>query len=89
MKVYNYMEDIVRDEIDKLLANANTKDICQCQKCRLDMAAWALNRLPPQYVVSDKGRIYTKLNEQNVQFHVDVIREVTRAILKVGKNPRH
>ncbi len=87
MKVYNYMEDIVRDEIEKLLTD--TKDICQCQKCKLDMAAWALNRLPPQYIVTDKGRIYTKLNEQNVQFHVDVIREVTRAILNVGKNPQH
>ena len=87
MKVYNYMEDIVRDEIEKLLTD--TKDICQCQKCKLDMAALALNRLPPQYIVTDKGRIYTKLNEQNVQFHVDVIREVTRAILNVGKNPQH
>lgn len=87
MKVYNYMEDIVSDELEKLLTE--TKDVCKCQKCKLDMVAWALNRLPPKYIVTDKGRIYTKLVEQNIQFHVDVIREVTRAILNVSKNPQH
>lgn len=87
MKVYNYMEDIVGDELEKLLAD--TKDICKCPKCKLDMSAWALNRLPPKYIVTDKGRIFTKLSEQDMQFHVDVIREVTRAILSVSRNPQH
>lgn len=87
MKVYNYMEDIVSNELEKLLAD--TKDVCKCQRCKLDMVAWALNRLPSKYIVTDKGRIYTKLSEQNIQFHVDVIRELTRAILNVSKNPQH
>lgn len=87
MKVYNYMEDIVSDEMEKLLAD--TKDVCKCQKCRLDMAAWALNRLPPQYIVTEKGRVYTKINEQNIQFQVDVMREVTKAILNISRNPKH
>lgn len=86
-KIYNYMEFIVSDELEKLLISI--EDICKCQKCKLDINAFALNRLPPKYIVSEKGRIYTKLDEQNVQFRVDVIREITKAILYVSKNPKH
>ncbi|OGX51388.1 MAG: hypothetical protein A3G37_00910 [Omnitrophica WOR_2 bacterium RIFCSPLOWO2_12_FULL_46_30] len=87
LKVYNYMEYIVANELEKLLAS--TEDTCKCQKCKLDITAWTLNRLPPKYIVSEKGRIYTRLGEQNTQFRVDVTRELTKAILYVNKNPRH
>jgi competence protein ComFB len=87
LNVYNYMEYIVADELEKLLAS--TEDICKCQKCKLDITAWALNRLPPKYIVSEKGRVYTKLGEQDMQFRVDIIRELTKAILYVSKNQRH
>ncbi len=87
IKIYNYMEDVIKDELDKLLVDIT--DICKCQKCKFDMMVWALNRLPPKYVLSDKGRIYTKLTEQETQFRVDVVRELTKAILCIAKNPRH
>lgn len=87
LTAYNYMEYIVADELEKLLASAES--LCKCQKCKLDITVWVLNRLPPKYVVSERGRIYTKLGEQNMQFRVDVIRELTKAILYVSKNPRH
>ncbi len=87
MKIYNYMEDVVKDELDKSLADIT--DICKCQKCKFDMMVWALNRLPAKYVLSDKGRLYTKLTEQETQFRADVVRELTKAILHVGRNPRH
>jgi competence protein ComFB len=87
MEIYNYMEDIVRDSLDSLLAER--QDICKCEKCRLDMSAWALNRLPPKYVVSNKGRVFTKLQEVQVQFKADVIRELLAAIANVSKNPQH
>lgn len=87
MKLLNYMEETANFELEKLLEG--TKDICKCQKCKLDMLAWALNKLPPKYIVTDKGRVYTKLNEQTVQFQVDVIRELTKAILCISKKPQH
>lgn len=87
MKLFNYMEDIAANELEGLLED--TKDICKCQKCKLDILAWALNRLPPKYIVSEKGRVFTKLTEQNVQFQVDVIRELTKAILYISKKPQH
>jgi competence protein ComFB len=87
MKIYNYMEDTVRDTLDSLLSKR--KDICKCQKCKLDMMTWALNRLPPKYIVTDKGRMYTKLKEQEIQSRADVVREVTRAISYISSKPQH
>ena len=87
MKLYNYMEVVIKDELNKLLTDI--KNICKCEKCKLDMTAFALNRLESQYVVSNKGRIHTKLKELDAQSHVDLMSNLTKAILHVSKKPRH
>lgn len=87
MQIYNYMEDIVRDTRESLISER--EDVCKCQKCRLDIMARALNRLPPKYVVTDKGRMYTKLKEQEIQFRADVVQELTKAISHISKRPQH
>lgn len=87
MKILNYMEDIVKEQLDELLSKRD--DICKCQKCKFDMMVWALNRLPAKYVVTAKGRIYTKLAEQAIQFKADVVRELAKAIVKISKNIQH
>jgi competence protein ComFB len=81
------MEDIVKDTLESLLSER--KDICKCEKCKLDMSCWALNRLSPKYVVTEKGRLYTKLKEQEIQFRADVVRELTQAVLFISKRPQH
>ncbi|MFH0790289.1 MAG: late competence development ComFB family protein [Candidatus Omnitrophota bacterium] len=86
-EILNYMETIAEDILEELLADR--QDICKCKKCKLDILVWALNRLPPKYVVTDKGRLYTKLKEQETQFHTDVIKELTKAIIQISKNPQH
>jgi competence protein ComFB len=87
MQIQNYMEDVVQDELELLLAEK--ENICKCQKCKLDMMVWTLNRLPPKYVITSKGRLYTKLKEQEVQFRADVVKELTKAIMYIGENPQH
>jgi competence protein ComFB len=87
MKIQNYMEDVVADELELLLAERD--NICKCQKCKYDMMVMALNRLPPQYVITNRGRLYTKLGEQEAQFKADVVKELTKAITKVSRNPQH
>ena len=87
MKVYNFMEDVVKEELDNLLAEK--ENICKCAKCKLDMTAWALNRLPPKYVVSDKGRIFTRLQEVETQFRADVTIQLMKAVSLISKNPQH
>ncbi|MDF2521196.1 MAG: competence protein ComFB [Clostridia bacterium] len=85
-KLKNYMEDIVNKKIDSLL---NIMNICQCEKCRLDIMAIALNDLPPKYVVTDTGALYTKVRELEQQFEVDVETAIVKAALFVNKNPKH
>lgn len=87
MKIQNYMEDVVQDEMEMLLSEKD--DICKCQKCKFDIMVWTLNRLPPKYVITDRGRLYTKLKEQEIQFKADVVKELTKAILYISKNPQH
>ncbi|HDN86035.1 MAG: competence protein ComFB [Candidatus Omnitrophota bacterium] len=87
MECHNYMEDIVRNTLENLLSKRN--DVCKCEKCTLDMMALALNNLPPKYVVTDKGRVYTKIAELELQLRTDVVREITKAIDKVKKAPQH
>jgi len=81
------MEDAVEDILNNTLSER--KDVCKCNKCKLDMMAWALNRLPSKYVVTSKGRIYTRLEEIGIQFKADIIREVAKAIEHIKKSPRH
>jgi competence protein ComFB len=87
MKIQNYMEDVVAEELEVLLAERD--NICKCQKCKYDMMVMTLNRLPPQYVITSKGRLYTKLTEQEAQFKADVVKELTKSITKVSRNPQH
>ncbi len=65
------------------------KDSCGCERCRSDVKALALNNLPPKYVVTDKGYVYTKVNELATQFRTDITVAITNAMKVVSKKPRH
>ena len=87
MKLKNLMEDEVIYTINRLLKDVD--DMCTCEKCKLDIAAIALNALPPKYVVTEIGELYGKVSNMNYQFDVDVTTEVTKAINKVKNSPHH
>ncbi len=83
----NYMEEAVIEEMNGVLEQL--KDECRCQKCREDMAAWALNRLPPRYVVTKFGSVYTKINQLKAQTRADVVVQLMGAAKVVKGKPRH
>ncbi|NLU52632.1 MAG: late competence development ComFB family protein [Clostridiaceae bacterium] len=82
----NYMEEIVLSTMEEILKDIN---MCKCDRCKLDIAAKALNDLPPQYIVTQKGEIYSKINNLKTQFEVDIIAAVTKAAILVKRNPNH
>lgn len=86
MIIKNYMEEIVFHSMDDVLKDIN---MCKCETCRMDIAAKALNDLPPQYVVTVKGEVYSKINNLKIQFEVDVISAITKAAVLVKRYPRH
>lgn len=87
MKLHNLLEEEVLNQVKDILKDR--KDICTCDKCKMDIAAITLNNLKPKYVVSEKGRIYGKLDTLNYQFDVDLTKEITKAAEIVGKSPKH
>ena len=83
----NYMEDVVERNIDAIMAKF--PNCCKCEECRKDIAALALNNLPPRYISSFKGDIFTRINEMEVQYLVEVIQQIAQAIKVVTEHPRH
>ncbi|MCT4661266.1 MAG: late competence development ComFB family protein [Tissierellales bacterium] len=87
LKAHNMVEIEVRKELENQLKKR--KQICHCEQCKEDMVAIALNNLKPRYVVSYKGETYTRIKELEIQFMVDVTREVIKAIELVNREPHH
>lgn len=86
IQIRNYIEDVVFDALDTIIKDL---DVCQCESCKHDIAAITLNSLPPKYVVTRKGELYTKINTLHQQFDVDTISAITKASTIVKKYPRH
>lgn len=82
----NVMELLVEQQLD---AMAPALHCCLCPICRNDMIAYALNQLPPHYVVSDQGELYLKAMALDSQPATDLITAITLAVRVVSANPRH
>lgn len=64
-------------------------DICGCDMCRQDMAAYALNRLKPNYVRSNRGELFHKVNTSSTQAQTEILTTVVTAINVIGARPNH
>ena len=87
MEMHNLLEEEVIRTVNNQLKE--TPIVCDCDKCKMDIVAITLNNLKPKYVVSDKGRLFGRINSMTYQYNADIIKEVTKAIAIVGKNPLH
>lgn len=87
MKKYeNMMELIVEDELDSVAIGMGC---CLCEQCRNDIAALALNRLPPQYVVTRAGGAIRKADTMRIQHLTDVRTALIQAAVVIKQSPRH
>ena len=82
----NITEDFVLSTLDHIMGNL---DCCKCEKCRLDIASYALNRLPSKYVATTQGELMTRLCQFDHSFEIQVIASLTLAANVVKLNPRH
>lgn len=83
----NYMEDCVWSYLDEILAKY--PEVCQCEICRYDIVAIALNNLPPKYVVREEGELYSRINTLETQYRIDIYAALTKALMIVKESPRH
>lgn len=89
--IINYPELAVKELIDEVLQEYASQNpgTCKCERCKNDIMALALNNLPPKYVVTDIGRVYTKAVYDQVGGKAQVIAALTSAIQRVRQHPRH
>ena len=86
MVLTNLMESLVLERLDELI---DKLDCCKCEQCRMDIASYALNRLPPKYIATTVGAAYSKLDTLSVQYETDLISAVIQGAQIVKNNPRH
>lgn len=86
-KVTNVIESMVWKVLDTILERE--PDICCCDKCRSDIAAYALNRLNPQYAATEKGEVLIKTGFLDQGINVALLVALTEAMEIVRSNPHH
>lgn len=84
--VRNIMEDIVYDKLDSIV---DSLGCCTCDKCKADIAAYVLNHVTPRYVASEKGEIFSKVQELNQNSNTDILRRIVSAAEIIKESPRH
>lgn len=87
MKAINIVEKIVWDKMDEILEHK--PEMCKCDKCKADVAAYTLNRLHPRYVASSQGELYARAECLGSDFRTALLVALTEAIEIVCKNPKH
>ena len=83
----NETERLVLEHLEKELDE--NADICTCEDCVLDMAAYALNKLKPNYRVSLLGRLYAQAKDEDEAYAKSVQKAVKEAVSKITQNPSH
>ncbi len=82
------MEEAVKRCLEELLSEPPYESIVVNDKMKFDIMAYTLNHLPPRYVVSEKGHLYTRVDELRQQFRTDIVVELSKAIKHVQSHPR-
>ena len=84
--IKNVSEELVEMYIDGCIKSSNA---CDCPRCRADIMAFALNKFPPHYVVTEFGDAITRAMALTAQFQADIVTAIMRGIMIVKEHPRH
>jgi competence protein ComFB len=86
----NLQEEEVLTVLRRLAEEESTRrpDLCTCDRCLVDMAAVALNSLPPRYV-ADRFNKFPETADELARRGELVDRAVRMAINAVSRRPHH
>jgi competence protein ComFB len=93
MEIHNTTEEIVFSAIDDICASiekqGNSDNFCLCDQCRIDAACYVLNRIPPHYIISNRGAARIDLaTHHRQQKDADVVSLAYEALRRVNHNQR-
>ncbi len=83
----NDAERMILQELEDQLAGRED-EICLCQDCVLDMAAFALNTVKPLYRVSLLGKVYADTVNDST-YGNEIRKAVKDAVHRISSNPSH
>ena len=87
MELRNSLESVVTEIVEAL--SKGRSDVCRCERCVLDTQAYALNHLPPRYIVSERGLTHGEMNIlKDAQFNADIVQVVSEAVAAIASRPR-
>lgn len=87
MKLINVSEIMARSSVDHFLRS--NRNYCACDRCKMDILAIVLNNLPPKYVVTDEGEVYSRAGMFDQQHQTDILAQIVKAVSIVSRNPKH
>ena len=82
----NITEELVKETINSIIPTMN---MCNCEICRLNACAIALNVLTPHYVTTTKGKLIAKIITEERANQIQVLVETTKALMIVKEHPLH
>lgn len=86
-RMVNVMEQILRRH--NLEKQMQKYGVCMCSRCRADVLALALTRLPAKYVVVDESSVAPIIGYYENKYKVNILTQAIRACMDVKEHPRH
>ena len=82
----NFIEDIVLDKLGRTMTMLRC---CECERCKKDVMAYALNELPPAYMVTRPEQLEASVKQLRKTCEVKVASALIKAVQKVKTHPNH
>jgi len=93
MDIHNTNEDVVFNMVqtifDEIQNSGNPENYCLCYQCRVDTICFTLNRIEPNYIVSNRG--LTRVEQQGIrrqQIEADITTLIYKGLRLVNHNLR-
>lgn len=86
-RMVNVMEQLLnRQNLNKYMEQYG---VCTCSRCRADVLALILTRLPAKYVVVDGSSVAPIIGFYEGKFKIRILTEIIKSCMDVKDNPRH
>ena len=93
MDIHNTNEDLVFSTVqtifDEIQKSGNPDNYCLCYQCRTDTICFTLNRIEPNYIVSNRG--FTRIEQASIkrqQTEADITTLIYKGLRLVNHNMR-
>ena len=85
-KLVNAYEELVYTAVKEVMGKS---DMCQCERCFLDICAIVFNRGYAHFVNTREGELMKKVPDMNLGNHVEMMVQVIHAQKLVKNFPHH